>query len=289
MAALQQCFLVNPVTAHTYTVILLHGRGSTGEEFAEELFECIMENSAAQLDQLNLKQLFPTCKWIFPNAKLRYSAVFQEEMTEWFDIYSLTNPHERQELQKEGLTEAAQLLEELIHEELDKVPPRNLILGGISQGYATAALTLIGLDIRMAGFFGLSDWMPFREQIKVEALSTSKEGLSSAHAVTAAARKILGLTDKAGTEKTQEGAGWSSTPIFLGHEEHDPVVACKLGKAACEVFRACEGKPEWHVYNSGDHWIQEPDEISDLIHFLAKCMYEGKPVPSDIVASSEHK
>jgi len=52
------------------------------EQFAEELFEGRTSSG------LSLPQTFPSWKWVFPSSQERYSTVFQEELDEWFDIYS---------------------------------------------------------------------------------------------------------------------------------------------------------------------------------------------------------
>lgn len=96
-SAFDDCHYVPPTAPHTQTIIALHGWGSQGPEFAEELFE---ETTSSNL---SLPQVFPGCKWVFPSSQERYSTVFQEELDEWFDIYSLTNSAEREELQIEGL------------------------------------------------------------------------------------------------------------------------------------------------------------------------------------------
>ncbi|KAL2836680.1 hypothetical protein BJY01DRAFT_221734 [Aspergillus pseudoustus] len=89
-----------PQTTHTHTAILLHGRGSNGPEFAEELFSS--KTSRAN----NLPECLPTWRWVFPTARYRWAAAFEEEICAWFDAYSLTDIQERQELQIEGLRES---------------------------------------------------------------------------------------------------------------------------------------------------------------------------------------
>lgn len=61
-------------------------------------------------------------------------------MNQWFDIYSLDNPGEREDLQIEGLCETGASLRELIDEEAklfgDQDPKdryKRVILGGLSQ------------------------------------------------------------------------------------------------------------------------------------------------------------
>jgi len=86
---------------------------------------------------LNLRQTFPSCKWVFPSSQERYSTVFQEELDEWFDIYSLTDPAAREELQLEGLRDSINFLQALISEEVNIMTSDRVILLGLSQGSAT--------------------------------------------------------------------------------------------------------------------------------------------------------
>lgn len=50
----------------------------------------------------------------------------------------------------------------IIHEESEFVPLKNIILGGISQGCATAIFTLLSSGLSLGGFVGLSSWLPFQ-------------------------------------------------------------------------------------------------------------------------------
>lgn len=277
MTAPPPSFIVPSTSAHTHTIILLHGRGSTGADFAIDLLECVVLNHTSpspspSLRTTNLPQRFPTCKWVFPSAKSRYSTVFREELTEWFDIVSLTDPAARQDLQKPGLVESARSLIALVREELQSVSADRLIVGGISQGYAAAALVFVALDLRIADFVGLSGWMPFAEELLTVAVGFGREVDGTPDRLaTAVARDVLGLREGDLAGEAPAGA-WAQTAIFLGQEKNDNVVACQLGQTARDLFAACGAQPVWRTYDSGDHWIQEPDEIADLVEFLDRCM-----------------
>lgn len=91
---------------------------------------------------MTLQQTFPGCKWVFPSSQERYSTVFQEELDEWFDIYSLTDPAAREELQMEGLHDSAQFIMNILDEEAKLVGPERIILLGLSQGCAISMLSL---------------------------------------------------------------------------------------------------------------------------------------------------
>lgn len=89
-----------PSHAHTHTIIFLHGRGSTGPEFASELFSSTASNS------LSLPASLPTLRWVFPSSRLLWSTTFEEDIPAWFDAVSLDDIQEKKELQAEGLRES---------------------------------------------------------------------------------------------------------------------------------------------------------------------------------------
>ncbi len=67
-------------------------------------------------------------------------------LTQWFDIASLDDPSHRSDTQLQGLEESAREILDLISQESREIPPKNIILGGLSQGCATALICLLALD-----------------------------------------------------------------------------------------------------------------------------------------------
>src|SRR3954453_20909250 len=57
-------------SSHTHTIILLHGRDSQAREFASEFFECEATCTGPESadDDRTLPALFPTIRWVFPQA-----------------------------------------------------------------------------------------------------------------------------------------------------------------------------------------------------------------------------
>src|SRR3954469_12152976 len=128
---MEHLHIVPPTGEHTHTIMLLHGRDSTATEFAPEFFE-----SQASDDQ-TLPSLFPTIKWVFPASRLRNSARFNADMSQWFDIWSVENPSEKEDNQILGLRESIGEILEVVRNEMKIVPPERIVIGGISQGCAT--------------------------------------------------------------------------------------------------------------------------------------------------------
>ncbi len=147
--------IVLPTARHTHTIIALHGRGSQGPEVCQGkgLLENILQTNRPQfaeelLEQKtssgrSLQEAFPSAKWVFPSSQERYSTVFQEELDEWFDIYSLTDPTAREELQVEGLHYSVEFLLNLMSGEARLVGQERIFLLGLSQGSATGKCLLL--------------------------------------------------------------------------------------------------------------------------------------------------
>ena len=68
--------------------------------------------------------------------------MFHQELDEWFDIYSLTYPTAREELQVEGLHHSVEFLLTLIRDEARLVGQERIFLVGLSQGSATGECLL---------------------------------------------------------------------------------------------------------------------------------------------------
>lgn len=229
-------------------------------------------------------------------------------MHEWFDIVSLADPSRRQDLQVEGLRESVMKIMELVRAESVRVPRGNVILGGISQGYATAVHVLLAMDVRLAGFVGLSGWMPFAREIQDAARDQCGDGRQSASASAATTRFVranlnlsMGREDSSGRliadqeqeqkqkdqeqeqkqkqdqdqdqEQKQGCDGWEGTRMFLAHELYDETVSCNLGEEAKVILAAAGANAIfWHTYDSGEHWLKEPEEIEDLVEFIDQCL-----------------
>lgn len=205
--------IIQPTQSHHCTIIALHGRGSNGPEFSEELFE---DKSS---EGLTLPEHLAHSKWTFPSSQKRYSTVFQEEMDEWFDIYSLTDPSMQEELQIEGLRDSVKHILNIINKELEFVPASNIILLGISQGCATAIHALLAGQHQLGGFIGIAGWLPFLKQV---------DDLSKFY------KDTLGLTS---TSQIQTSA---TTPALLCHCADDNVVDVELGRQSRAALTASD-------------------------------------------------
>ncbi|KAK1752810.1 alpha/beta-hydrolase [Echria macrotheca] len=256
---------------HTHTVVLLHGRDSKADEFASEFFEC--EATGPEADR-TLPALFPTIRWVFPQANpLRAERFDTDDMSQWFDVWTLEDLRERSEIQISGLRASVNLLLKTIqHEEL-LVPRNRIFLGGISQGFATS-LAAFFADGRggFAGLCGFCSWLPLEDLVensyKIHRLSDPAEWFADM-------QRLYRGGDDNRIESELQIPQLTTTPILLEHARDDPVISVDN----CRTMRKFLGLlgfrgVEWHEYDDGEHWINEPQGVDDFVGFLRRAMVE---------------
>ncbi|KAF3939565.1 hypothetical protein ABW19_dt0200654 [Dactylella cylindrospora] len=259
--------VIEPSGTHTHTIIFLHGRGSSGKELAEDLGQLGLSKPR---DGDNIFSQYPNVRWVFPSAKSRYSTVFQEEITEWFDIHSLSNPSEKFELQIEGLAGAVKHLRYLVDEEVRRVGQASqIILAGISLGEATALTFLLTSNYNFGSFIGASGWIPVTKEIH----GILRDELVSKASITETL--LLSLRQALGLDLHQNFDGISfdtrTTSVFLGHGTDDAFVDIKLGLEVRDILGRIGYQVEWYQYEGAEqegHWLKEPEEIDDICRFV---------------------
>jgi predicted esterase len=273
-----------PQTTHTHTAILLHGRGSNGPEFAEELFSSLTSKNK------NLPDCLPSWRWVFPTARDRWAVAFEEDICAWFDAYSLTNIQERQELQVEGLRESVAHILGILEAEIALMSgdASRVYLGGISQGMATALWTVFcasgtrRIQRRLGGILGFCGWLPFADDLEglIRAHQAQSESrIQIQHLVSRFFVQTIGLKPNPEEEASGDPTASSvppilATPVLLGHDTDDAFVSVELGQQALRVLKEVMdlGHIEWVGYSGADnegHWIKEPDAFDRILAFLA--------------------
>ncbi|TVY54647.1 Acyl-protein thioesterase 1 [Lachnellula cervina] len=288
---------------HTHTVIFLHGREDYGCDLAKYFFD------SKASDDRTLADIFPSIRWVFPTAKLRYSAQRdfefsrssfaqalkgEEIISQWFDVWDIATPEDREELMVEGLQESVKDIIRIIREEAQKVPLDRIILGGISQGCATAILTLMCSGLDLGGFIGLSSWLPFQK--KIETLPTGS--IDNKDEISRHIMGLLGISpdmDAALLEHADAGERTTNTPealnleanistlsinaeapnktpVFLSHSQDDETVPFALGEALRQTMQHLGFDVTWKRYEEGGHWIHSKHGVDDMSAFLHKVL-----------------
>ena len=273
---------IQPQAEHSHTAVLLHGRGSTGEEFAEELFASNISSGSSLRDE------FPGCRWVFPSSKELWSSTFQEDMPAWFEAPSLTDTTAGRDLQAPGIRDSVAYVCRILDDEISSVGgrPEKVVLGGISQGGAIAMWTLLchgqAHAQGLCAFIGASTWLPFAADIEA-ILSKRPMGSSSLARMTAG---NLGSFVEETVGPLRDGlhqAGWACllllTPLFIGHGTDDAYVDMELGKEAAGVLSSIGFNVEWKSYSGAEqegHWLKVPEQVDDIRAFLAGAMTRGR-------------
>lgn len=266
--------IIEPTSPHTHTAILLHGRGSDGPEFAEELME---ESKLPR--QPTLAQKFPSWRFVFPSSRQLWSTLFEEYMPAWFEAHSLNDITSRQELQEPGIVEAVGYLSSVLDDELGRLDADagKVVLGGISQGAAVGMWTLLcgKKRGRLGGFVGASTWLPFAGSIG-EYVSKTEDNIGGRHFVESMMSHLSHLI-----AQPREFRGVLNTPVFLGHGIDDEMVDVELGRQARKVLEQLGMEVEGKEYVGADldgHWVKVPEEMDDIASFLRAIESRGKQI-----------
>ncbi len=150
-------------------------------------------------------------------------------MRAWYDILGLNGQGGEDEA---GLRASQALVEALISRETSRgVPAERIVLAGFSQGCAMALMTGLRHPQRLAALVGLSGYLP-----------------------------LAGTTAAERTPQNQ------STPIFMAHGRHDPMIALPRAQATRDALQALGYGVQWHEYPMAHSVCLE--EVQDLNRFL---------------------
>ncbi|KAF3059593.1 Acyl-protein thioesterase 1 [Daldinia childiae] len=282
-------FIVEPTSNHTHSFILLHGLGSNGRKFGEELLETGVISGGKKLTEV-----FPGARFIFPTAKRRKSSMIRHaKLIQWFDIASLDDLFFKPHTQTRGLVESHGEITHLIKDECQKVSHQNVILGGLSHGCAMALFCLFTSWFPLGGFVGMSGWLPFQPDIDSligsegdtfvfgnDAKSIDEDPFFLTEVYAQAEENPIApviefyddLLDSSGIPDINSRGTSLSTPVFLGHGAADEKIGLSNGEAAQRILKSVGFDVSWKVYQRQGHWYKIPDEIDDIVNFLqGKC------------------
>lgn len=176
----------------------------------------------------------PAVRFVFPNAPVQPVTINGGmAMRSWYDIRVVDLS--RQE-DGAGIALSAQAVQALIARENARgIPTRNIVLAGFSQGCAMTLHTGLRHPEKLAGLVGLSGYLP--------------------------------LIDTAAGERHTAN---STTPIFLAHGLHDPVVPLARAEASRTALEQLGYSVQWHTYPM-PHSVCMP-EVQDIAAFLKQVL-----------------
>lgn len=267
-----QPFIVPPLGEHKQSIIVLHGRGDFGDAFGDLLLLTKLSTGRTFREEM------ANAKFIFPSAPLYFMRPGINSY-EWFEIMSLIDPNHKQEMQAEGLVMSSRIVHELIRKEVEAVGVKNVILGGLSQGCATALISLaLWTGEPFGAAFGMSGWLPFsnvlrvggeqaRTKIESAPETNSQHDDQSKSRDQEAGRAALTALKVALDIERPESDAILRTPIFIGHGTRDLVVSDELGLEAAECLKSIGCKVRWRSYEGLRHWYEDY-EVEEIVNFI---------------------
>lgn len=267
--------IMEPSAEHKETWIILHGRGDKADTFAQGFMGIL---NMPLPDDRTLQQHLPHVRFMFPTASHRRARVFNcATITQWFDIYSW-NSTERMEWQVRGLRETTAWINELVERESEVVGAQNVVVGGLSQGCASALIwNLLWKGEKIRCVFGMSGWLPFRHVLDLY----QPKAQSTAHAEEADVfeRKdnsnedpykaaVTALCQELELEPIEADTG-KSTPIFLGHGLVDEKVDIQRGRESAQCLLGLGCDIQWTEYERLTHWFHG-QELMDVLQFVGR-------------------
>jgi len=169
-------------------------------------------------------------QFIFPHAPIQPVTINGGmKMRSWYDIKMMDIGKMPDEA---GIRESEEKVLELIEAQIKAgFKAEQIVLAGFSQGGAIALHTSVRTQHKLAGVVALSCYLPIAEKLSAE---------------------------QSGTNLT--------TPFFIGHGSHDPVVPFELGKSSNQALQAEGYQTSWHEYPL-QHGVSM-DEIEDIKRFI---------------------
>lgn len=295
-------------------MIVLHGRGSTAERFAEPFLTCPVPSPAASEtaeaasgEEMVFQDYLPNTKFVFPTAPLRRAVAFNRNLThQWFDKWSPRHPELKQHLQIPGLRETSTYLHDLIRQEIDIVGAPNLVLAGLSQGCASSLVaTLLWEGEPFGAVVGMCGYLPFGKDMAYVVADEEDDPDNPFTETTGDTKRVTALnSEEYGIDaKCKKAVEWLHTeldmdekdtqtvsppirsiPIFMGHGKQDPLILYEHGKHAADLLRVIGADVEWSSYHGLHHWYSE-DMLRDIIDFLGIRKGWGSTIPTRSVDS----
>lgn len=295
--------IVPPLREHKQTLIILHGRGSTAQKFADPLLQHQVpplpgSDTASAASSMGNNKSFrdnlPHTKSIFPTAPLRRAVVFNRSLThQWFDTWSLTQPEVKQDLQVQGLRETINFIHNILNQEIEIVGSRNVVLMGLSQGCAASIVaTMLWRGEPFGAVVGMCGYLPFRKDMH-DQLESSENARRIEHGVleeeddddifekdpgafesgTKLERAIDWLQEELQYSEVEtrqmSSPSIQSIPVFMGHGTDDEKVPIQMGRLAADFLTLIGVSVTWKQYEKLDHWYSGTT-LQDMVQFLYK-------------------
>ncbi|RYP04195.1 hypothetical protein DL764_004616 [Monosporascus ibericus] len=173
-------------------------------------------------------------------------------------MWSVEDPEEKRELQKPGLLQSIRIVLDAIQSEESLIPRNRIFLGGISQGFATALSAFCAGGGCLAGLMGLCGWMPYVSSI---------DQLITPGSFKPVIQRMRGMLPGESVDNFFM-TPIETTPLMIARAADDDVVPVENGRRMRHMLVLLGFSVEWHEYEDGGHWLNEPRGVDDICRFL---------------------
>lgn len=186
----------------TATVIWMHGLGADGNDFVPIVNELDLSGA-------------PAIRFIFPHAPMMPVTINNGHvMRAWYDVSMGDLQTGAKRADEKGVRQSQAQIGQLIAREVErKIPFKNIMLAGFSQGGAIALHTGLRYPEQLAGVMALSCYLPCADSFAAEAAAAN-----------------------------------TTTPLLIAHGTQDPVVPYAMGKTSRDLLLNAGYKVAWHEY-----------------------------------------
>ena len=183
-------------------VIWMHGLGADGNDFVPIVHELDLSGAAA-------------IRFIFPHAPMMPVTINNGYvMRAWYDVSFGDLEGGTKRADEQGVRHSQAQIGQLIAREVGrKIPSKNIVLAGFSQGGAIALQTALRYPDKLAGVMALSCYLPCADSFAAEAAPAN-----------------------------------ARTPVLIAHGTQDPVVPYAMGKNSRDVLLKSGYAVEWREY-----------------------------------------
>ena len=186
----------------TAAVVWMHGLGADGNDFVPIVNELDLSGA-------------PAIRFIFPHAPMIPVTINNGHvMRAWYDVSFGDLEGATKRADEKGVRHSQAQIGALIARENErKIPSKNIVLAGFSQGGAIALQTGLRYPDQLAGVMALSCYLPCADSFAAEAAPAN-----------------------------------AKTPLLIAHGTQDPVVPYAMGKYSRDVLTNAGYTVDWREY-----------------------------------------
>ena len=213
----------------TAAVIWMHGLGADGNDFVPIVNELDLSGA-------------PAIRFIFPHAPMMPVTINNGQvMRAWYDVSFGDLEGRTKRADEQGVRHSQAQIGQLIAREVDrKIPSKNIVLAGFSQGGAIALHSGLRYPGKLAGVMALSCYLPCADSFAAEAAAAN-----------------------------------AKTPLLIAHGTQDPVVPYAMGKNSRDMLLKSGYTVEWREYPMPHSVCVE--EIRDIGAWLTRVLTLNRP------------